>query len=86
MGGPVTGPCSCCRHLPPKNVSFNIPYIFFGNMRSLRESLATAKLEVFMAYFMEPEDYLGVASNPSITFDDIIRFMCALHTVRQEGL
>ena len=45
--------------------------------------LAEANIEAFLAYFNEPEDYLNVATDTTVTFEQVVEFMKRLKDVRE---
>jgi hypothetical protein len=50
---------------------------------TLTQREAEANIQSFLAYFMQDEDYLNVASDPSVTFYDIVSFMSRLSATRE---
>ena len=45
--------------------------------------LAEANIEAFLAYFNEPEDYLNLATDTTVTFEQVVEFMKRLKDVRE---
>lgn len=45
--------------------------------------LAEANIESFLSYFNEPEDYLNVTTDSTITFEQVVDFMRRLKDARE---
>ena len=45
--------------------------------------IAEANIESFLSYFNEPEDYLNVATDSTITFEQVVEFMRRLKDARE---
>ena len=50
---------------------------------SMKERLAESYILSFLSYFNEAEDYLNVARDPTVTFEQIVDFMARLRDARE---
>ena len=64
-----------------KDSEKNSHYFFFAVMMTVR--IAEANIESFLSYFNELEDYLNVATDSTITFEQVVEFMRRLKDARE---